>query len=95
MSRPDKPTVVDGIEVDVTAEDLDDFEITEAIGDITDEGADDGAKVAATVRLMRLAFKDEFPRIKRELRQKNGGRLTNETMVGFANAVFEAVGRKN
>lgn len=90
-----KKIVVDGIEVSVTAEDVDDFEVTEAIADMYDESSDEMAVTSATVRLMRLVFGDDFHRVKRELRARSDGRLTNARMAEFASAVFEAVGAKN
>ncbi len=42
MAKPDKPTLVDGIKVEVTADAFDDFEITECIADLYDENSNDG-----------------------------------------------------
>lgn len=95
MAKPDKPTVVDGIKVEVTADAFDDFEITECVADLYDEDADDGAKTTAAVKMYRLVFGADFPRIKRELRAKNGGKLTNEAMSQFMAKVIEAVNAKN
>lgn len=90
-----KKTVVNGIEIKLTAEDLDDYEITEALVDAEAPDATDGEKTRAYVRMMRLVFGDDFERVKSELRAKNGGKLTNETMTEFAAACFAAVGAKN
>ena len=95
MAKPDKPTIVDGTKVEVTADAFDDFEITECIADLYDEDADDGAKTAAAVKIYRLVFGSDFPRIKRELRSKNGGKLTNEAMSSCMAEVIEAVNAKN
>lgn len=95
MAKPDKPTVVDGIKVEVTADAFDDFEITECIADLYDEDADDGAKMAAAVKMYRLVFGGDFARIKRELRAKHDGKLTNEAMSTFMASVIEAVNAKN
>lgn len=94
MAKPDKPTVVDGIKVDVTADAFDDFEITECIADLYDDEATDGEKTASAVKMYRLVFGADFPRIKRELRAKNGGKLTNEAMSSFMAEVIEAVNAK-
>ena len=95
MAKPDKPTLVDGIKVEVTADAFDDFEITECIADLYDEDADDGAKAAAAVKMYRLVFGADFLRIKRELRAKHDGKLTNEVMSRFMAEVIEAVNAKN
>lgn len=85
--------VVDGIEVHVSAETLDDWEITEAIADVmAGEGAE---SLGAAARYMRLLFGADYERVKAELRAKNGGRLTNECMNAFAARVVEAAGAKN
>lgn len=95
MAKSEKPTVVDGIEVEVTAESFDDFEITECIADLYDEDSTDGERTAATVKMYRLVFGDDFPRIKRELRAKHGGKLSNEVMGAFMASAIEAVNAKN
>lgn len=93
--KSDKPTVVDGIKVDVTVEDFDDFEITECMATLGDPDAEDGERLTATVRMFRLVFKGDYQRVKDELRAKHDGRLTNETMSGFVNRVIEAAKAKN
>ena len=93
--KSDKPTVVDGIELNVTAEDFDDFDITECMAALADPDAEDGEKLTATVRMFRLVFKGDYQRVKDELRAKNGGRLTNECMGDFLNRVIEAAKAKN
>lgn len=95
MAKPDKPTLVDGIKVEVTADAFDDFEITECIADLYDDDTDDGAKMAAAVKMYRLVFGGDFPRIKRELRAKHGGKLTNDVMGRFMADVIEAANAKN
>ena len=95
MAKPDKPTVVDGIKVEVAADEFDDFEITECIADLYDEDVDDGAKTTAAVKMYRIVFGDDFPRIKRELRAKHDGKLTNEVMSDFMAKVIKAVNAKN
>ena len=93
--KSDKPTVVDGIQLNVTAEDFDDFEITECMATLGDPDAEDGERLTATVRMFRLVFKGDYQRVKDELRAKNGGRLTNECMGDFLNRVIEAAKAKN
>ena len=92
--KSDKPTVVDGIELNVTAEDFDDFEITECMATLGDPDAEDGEQLTATVRMFRLIFKGDYQRVKDELRAKHDGRLTNETMAAFANRGIEAAKAK-
>lgn len=95
MAKSDKPPVIDGIEVNLTAEDFDDFEILECLADIVDDAAEPSAKLAATVRIYRLLFGADFERVKRELREKHEGKLTNEIMGDFLNACMAAVQAKN
>ena len=95
MARSEKPLVIDGIEVNLTAEDFDDFEILECLADMIDETAEQSAKVAATVRVYRLLFGPDLGRIKRELRAKHGGKLANEVMGDFLNSCMTAANAKN
>ena len=91
----DEPLVVDGIEVHVTMDDLRDYEIIEAIEHVNRHGDDQVAQVSDVVRLLRLAFGDDYERVKSELREANGGRLSSDDMIGFFNRVSEEVGAKN
>lgn len=91
----DKPIVVDGIKVDVTVEDFDDYEITECLAALGDPDAEEGEQLTAMVRFFKLLFKSDYQRVKDELRAANGGRLTNEAMAAFANRVIEAAKAKN
>lgn len=95
MVKSDKPLIVDGVKVSLTAEDFDDFEILECLADIVDDAAEPSAKLAATVRIYRLLFGADFERVKRELREKHEGKLTNEIMGDFLNACMAAVQAKN
>lgn len=95
VEKTDGALVVDGIEVNVAAEDFDDFEITECMAALSDPHAEDGERLTATVRMFRLVFKGDYRRIKDELRAKHGGRLSNECMGDFLNRVIEAAKAKN
>lgn len=95
MAASRKAFEVDGIALSLRAEDLDDFEIVEAIADANDPDSDDDAQMRAVVRIFRLVYKGDYARVKAELRDRNGGRLTAETMMGFFNATMEAVKAKN
>ena len=95
MVKSDKPLIVDGVKVSLTAEDFDDFEILECLADIVDDAAEPSAKLAATVRIYRLLLGADFERVKRELREKHGGKLANEVMGDFLNSCMTAVQAKN
>lgn len=89
-----KATVeIDGIEVSPSNITTDDWEITEALADSIDPDATDAQKVQASVKFLRVMFGEDFPRIKRELREKNGGKLTNEAMNTFSQHVMEALAK--
>ena len=89
-----KPALsVDGIALNVKAEDLDDFELVEALADANSEDMD--VQMQAVVRVFRIVYGDDYKRVKSELREKNGGKLTTEIMMGFFGATMEALGAKN
>lgn len=94
MTDP-RTITVDGINVAISPDTLDDFEVVEAIADATDETADDTAKLRAVVNLFRLVYADGYDRIKHELRDRHDGRLTTETMMGFFTATLETINAKN
>ena len=97
--KSDSPLVVDGIKLDVRPDDLDDYEITELLAEAEDESLDESERNAASMRAMvripRLMFGADWDRIKGELRAKNGGKLSNDTVSGFVQRTFEALNRKN
>ena len=95
MAKRDKPLVIDGVKVDLAAEDFDDFEVTECLADIVDDDAEPSAKLRATVRIYRTLFGSDFERVKRELRANHDGKLTNKVMSDFLNACMTAVQAKN
>lgn len=86
---------VSGIELNVTVDDLDDYEVTECLSTMMDEEAANNEKMVAISRLFRLVFKDDWPRIKKELRDQNGGRLTNGTVMGFFTELTTELNAKN
>lgn len=89
-----KPALaVDGISLNVKAEDLDDFELVEALADANSEDVD--VQMQAVVRVFRLTYGDDYARVKKELRERNCGKLTTEIMMGFFSATMEALGAKN
>lgn len=89
------PVTVDGIELSVTPETFDDIDVVEAIADCNDPTSDDAARTSAVFRLFRAVFGADYTRVKRELRAKNGGKLTTDQMADFFNRVIEAAGAKN
>lgn len=86
---------VSGIELNVTVDDLDDYEVTECLSTMMDEEAANNEKMVAISRLFRLVFKDDWSRIKKELRNQNGGRLTNGTVMGFFTELTTELNAKN
>lgn len=86
---------VSGIELNVTVDDLDDYEVTECLSTMMDEEAANNEKMVAISRLFRLVFKDDWSRIKKELRNQNGGRLTNGTVMDFFTELTTELNAKN
>ena len=91
----DSPLVVHGIKVKLTVADVDDYEVTEALVDMSDEDKPETDCAKAIVRLTRLLFGRDWERIKGELRKKHDGKLTNETVGNFITDVFTGLNRKN
>lgn len=87
--------VVNDIEVNVTKEDLDDFEVMECLAVMMDEEASDRQRMVAIPRLLKLVFKADWQRVKDELRKQNDGKLTNDAVMGFLNSVIEQLNAKN
>ena len=95
-------TIIDGIEVHVTPEDFDDYEIAECLAVIA-ENDDPGEKpeglmvefMKAACSLPKLIFKDDWKRIKGELRAANGGRLPNAVVTDFVKKAMAAAKAKN
>lgn len=86
---------VSGIELNVTVDDLDDYEVTECLATMMDEDAENNVKMVAISRLFKLVFKDDWSRIKKELRNQNGGRLTNGTVMDFFTELTTELNAKN
>ena len=79
--------IVDGIEINVSRDDFDDFEVTECLAVMADEDTPDQVRLAV--------FKGDWQRVKDELRAAHGGRLATETVMEFFTATIQAVGAKN
>lgn len=87
--------IVDGIELDITAEALDDFDVVECLAVMMDEESSDKERMIAIPKLFRLVFGPDWQRIKNELRAQHEGKLTNATVMGFFNSLTEALNAKN
>ena len=93
---------IDGIKVNVTVDDLDDYDIAETLAIIA-EADEPGEKspefqvefMKAAYTLPKMIFKNDWKRIKGELRAKNDGNLPNSVVFEFVNKVMTAVGSKN
>lgn len=82
-----------GVKLDIDATALDDIDVIECIADLNSPDADGAGQAAATVKLLRTVFGSDYQRIKAELRERNGGRLTVETMGDFFTGVSDALGK--
>lgn len=93
--KADEALTIEGIGLSATPgafrDRLQDWEIAEAMADMRDVESDDGTRLAASVRVMRLLLDDEYTAVKRELRAKHDGKLTEQTMAGFMTSLFEAI----
>lgn len=87
--------VIDGIEVNVTAKDLDDFEVLECLAVMMDEETADRDRMVTIPKLFRLVFKSDWPRVKRELREQHDGRLTSEMVMDFFTHLTNELNAKN
>lgn len=87
--------ICNGIEVNVTKADLDDFDVVECLSVMMDEEASDRQRMVAIPKLLKLVFKSDWQRVKDELRSQNDGRLPNDAVMGFLNSVIEALNAKN
>ena len=94
--RDKTPCIVhDGIEVHVGIEDFDDFRITECLGSIMDDSVTDAEKAVSIVRLTKTVLKGDYERVQGELRERGGGRLTNQAMLDFVFGLMREAGAKN
>lgn len=96
MAKSTKKKIeVEGIKLTIDMSRLDDFEVVEAIADMSNESADDNSKMCAVVQLFRLVFGGEYARVKAELRAAHDGVLSSQTMTDFFMGVLGALGAKN
>lgn len=87
--------IVDGIELDVTADALDDFDVLECLAVMVDDDSSDKERMVAVPKLFRLVFGGDWQRIKKELRAQHDGRLTNATVMEFFNSLTTGLQAKN
>lgn len=87
--------IVDGIELDVTADALDDFDVLECLAVMVDDDSSDKERMVAVPKLFRLVFGSDWKRIKNELRAQHDGRLTNATVMEFFNSLTTGLQAKN
>lgn len=97
--KTDSPTIVDGVKIYPDAIDINDYEIVELIAPTVDESLTEEERATATTvmvaKMPKLLFGNDWNRIKRELREANGGGLTGAQVNEFLGHVFEVVNRKN
>ena len=92
-----KAVTVHGVTIEgVTAEAFDDFEIMEAFAVMTDPDATEGETMRAMASFGPIIFgSKQWKRIKAELREQNGGRLSTETVMQFLNEAMTELKAKN
>lgn len=88
---------VQGIAVEgVTAESLADFEFLEAVAVLCDPTATDSEQLRAMAGIAPAVFgAAQWRRIKAELRERNGGSLPADAVMGFVFDVLEQAKAKN
>lgn len=86
---PDVSFEVDGIQVNLRRDVLDNWELAEQLAVLDDPNAN---QLAASVRVMQLVFGDDWPRIKEELAARHGGRLSISTVDDFLGTCLQMLG---
>ena len=76
---------IQGIKVHVCVDPSDDYELSELMLIRMDDDTTPRERSEATIKTYKLILGDQYERVKNELREKNGGKLTNTTMIGFMN----------
>ena len=85
----DKPIVVDGIAVNVTADDFDDIEILELLAEVEQNGT------KAVLLLKTLFGEEKYREIKEALRDKETGKTKTSKVMDWFGKVSEIVGAGN
>ena len=86
---PDKPIVVDGITVNITADDFDDIEILELLAEVEQNGT------KAVLLLKKLFGEEKYREIKEALRDKETGKTKTSKIMDWFGKVSEIVGAGN
>lgn len=94
-SKNPNTVTVNDIEVTLDPVLLNDWDFAEAVAETSDETLPIEVRNAAVFRVARMAFGPDYGRIKGELREKNDGRLPNETMGQFLTDVLLEYKAKN
>lgn len=85
----DKPTIVDGIKVDVTQSDFDDIEVLELFAEMEEDST-------ALIKLLKKLFGDsKYQEIKEKLRDPETGKTKTSAITEWFKKVAEKVGSKN
>lgn len=82
---------VDGIEVKVSADVNDDYELVELSYTASDEDAPIKERTHAITEMYRRILGPDYQRVKDELRGRNGGRLPFSAMTDFMGRVLDGV----
>lgn len=85
----DKPIIVDGIKVNITADDLDDIEILELLAEVEENGA------KIVVLLKKLFGEEKYKEIKEALRDQETGRTKTSRIMDWFGEVSKIVGAGN
>lgn len=80
---------VQGIELSIPLDRMNDWDVTEGMSVAADESADQGARLIASVKVVKAVLGSDYERVKTELREKHGGVLTAEIMNDFMTEVFK------
>ena len=88
---------VQGVTVEeVTPDTLNDFDFMEAVAVMSDPDATDGDIIRSMSAIGPIIFgSKQWKRIKAELRELNGGKLTGETVMDFINETIAVLNAKN
>lgn len=87
--NPDVSFEVDGIQVSLSRDALDDWELAEQLAELDNPNAN---QLAASVKVTQLVFGDDWPRIKEELAARCGGKLSISAVGDFLGTCFQMLG---
>lgn len=92
-----KIITVQGITIeDVTPDTLNDFDFLEAVAIMSDPDAEDGESLRAMAKVGPIIFgARQWKRVKAELREQNGGKLTSDVVMGFVDETLAELRVKN